>query len=739
MSADAARALRLALWAGPLPDPEAPAAAAMAEVTRGDYESAMAVLRQIAPTALPAQAVIAAALSRWDWSIDAALMACDAGHAGALDALRERVEGQGRRRAAFAWAAWGRGQGGRALDCLSRIDPSSGTALEDRTVQAEFLLMSGDWEGAARLRATLARDLPQARHLRLEWQARAWMEGASVLASLTPPEGADAEFHRMLYHHHMAERDFTRARAALEALCAKGAGDEAFMRAEFALECEDAGTALDLICAHLPMGQPWDWPVRGHHLWLRARLAQALKAENPALGLIRAHLNAALRLQARHPALVAMARLLREIDGDWTGLEAELDAQTPETPAEGIAQARALARLGALEKARARLAATPRPDMPDAVTRRAMTEADLALQAGDLAAAGRALSTLPQGAAMGTRAELALVQAELALWRADAGAAAATLSPALACLPDRLTLWLTEARIRYHRGNAAGGLQALAEFHRLKTAQLGAAPPSDLRDLILADAAAAPGAARIAAPRLEDALAGLSRDEVAASPGLAAQLLFRWQAEGARATGAGAPVPRRIWHYWEGPMNGAVSRSIARWAALHEGFAQSVLTPDTAAQWMTTKAPALWPLYARQTLPAGRADVLRAALLALEGGIWCDLDEYPRAPVTPWLDAGGAVFVLESGHATVANNFIAAPAGHAVMTALNARLAAAAAPVQPYPWWDTGPAALTAELAAAWFLDGGAGITLLRQAEYCARVATNLPFPHKRGPRHWRR
>jgi hypothetical protein len=244
MSAEEARALRRALWAGPLPDPDAPARAALVLTDAGNYEGAMALLRQIAPTALPHERATEAALARWDWSIDAALMACDAAFPGALEHLEHRVEAQGRRRAALAWTAWNRGEGARALDCLSRIDPASPTALEDQTTRAEFLLMAGDWEGAARLRAALAADLPQLRHLRLEWQALAWMKGAAALARLAPPLGADADLHRMLYHHHMAERDFTRAAAALEGLCAaqpEGAADSTFTRAEFALEREDAG------------------------------------------------------------------------------------------------------------------------------------------------------------------------------------------------------------------------------------------------------------------------------------------------------------------------------------------------------------------------------------------------------------------------------------------------------------------------------------------------------------------
>jgi hypothetical protein len=556
----------------------------------------------------------------------------------------------------------------------------------------------------------------------------------------------------------MSERDFPRAHRALEALGAAlgtaAGGEMAQTRAEFELERANPQGALALIDAGFAQDAPWTWPVAAHRHWLRATLEQALEVEPPALAPVIARIAAVRRLHAHDRALETLEHQIAEIAGDWPALETQLIARSPRSAAQAWPVARGLARLGLVERARAVLANAKAGPSPDARLRLSMARAEMALQGGDMAAAAAALATDTDGAAMGTRAEHALIRAEHALWMADARSAQVALAPFLAALPHRPALWMTEARCRFLLADFTGATAALARFNALKAAQLGAPPPRDLRDLITADAAAATLAltqrqvraamaatlATVAAPDAAATEVGFAPGTIARAPGLAAAFLFAARAARALPTAQHAEaVPRKLWHYWEGPGNAAIARGIAAWAGQHHGWTQQVLDRATAAHWIAQNSPELVAQFDRQHLPAGRADVLRVGLLAVEGGIWADLDEFPRTSVEGWLEPGGAVMVLESGHSTVANNFIAAPAGHKVFTALATRLALAPPPAQPYPWWDTGPAPLTAEVARALLAGQGGGITLLDQAAYCARVATNLPFPHKRGPRHWRR
>lgn len=756
MNADWAQGFLGALWAGPPGDPDAPAADAQALVEAGEYGPAMARLRLIQRAGLPCKEALTAALDAWPWSIDAAIVACEAGVSGALDTLETRTDAQNRRRAAFAWMAWNMGEGARALASLARIDPASQTALEDKVARAELALMAGEWAQAARLRAELAPALPAPRFKRLEWQALAWIEGTGALSRLPPPrpEETDTALLRFLFRHHMAERDFARAAQALTAMSAR-AGDRpddevAQAGAEFELGRANPQAALALIEAQFDPKAPWTWPVTAHRHWLRASFEQALQVEPAMLEPLIARLQAVRRLHAQDGALAPLEHQIAEVAGDWPALEARLRLSAPRRAAQAWPVARGLSRLGLVAQARAVLNGAEAGPSPDARARLSMARAEMALQGGDLDAAARALTTDTRAAAMGTRAEHALIAAELALWLADARGAQVALAPFLAALPHRPALWMTEARCRFLLADFAGAGAALARFNALKAAQLGLRPARDLRDRITEDAATATlglppralGAAMAATIGASECTgaAGFTPAAIARSPGLAAALLFA--ARRARTlppAGQGQAVPRRLWHYWEGPINGAVSRGIAAWAARHPNWDQTVLDRPGAAQWIARNIPALAPAFERQTLPAGRADVLRVGLLAAAGGVWADLDEYPHTDVEPWLQRGGAVMVLESGHSTVANNFVAAPSGHGVFTALAARLSQAPPPAEPYPWWDTGPAPLTAEVARAVFAGESATITLIDQASYCARVATNLPFPHKRGPRHWRR
>jgi hypothetical protein len=284
-------------------------------------------------------------------------------------------------------------------------------------------------------------------------------------------------------------------------------------------------------------------------------------------------------------------------------------------------------------------------------------------------------------------------------------------------------LWLHRARAAFFLGDFDAAEGALARFRALKAAQLGAPPAPDLRDRITADARAA-----------RRPLPGPQDPAPQDGPGLAAAWMAQPGAVPPFAPVAGA-IPLRLGHYWEGPLPGPAARGAAAWAALHPGLAQTLFDRPAAEGWLAAHLPAALPAFAAQTMPAARADLFRLCWLVEGGGVWADLDEYPRAPISDWLEGAVGVFVLEAGHGTVANNFLAARPGLPVLLQARDEALARLAQATTDPWWDSGPARLTQTLAAAL---GTPGLRLLSQSDYCARVSTNLPFPHKRRPDHWR-
>jgi hypothetical protein len=426
-----------------------------------------------------------------------------------------------------------------------------------------------------------------------------------------------------------------------------------------------------------------------------------------------AHAGGACRLHPRHAGLRALARTAAELTGDWDALSERLAA---EPDAAALAHR---ARLGWPEPARAPCPTAP----PEAAAAAARLACELHLLAGDPAGALAALDAAGTPPAAGSAAWLAEWRAEALLMQRDAAGAAAVLAPHLARHPARMGLWLQQARAAFFRGDFAAAEAALQRFRALKQAQLGAPPAPDLRDRITADAAAG-GAlppARGPAPQ--------------GSPGLAAAWLAQPGAVPPFTPVAGA-IPPRLGHYWEGPLSGPAARGAARWRALHPGLVQTLHDRAAAEAWLAAHDPEALPAFAAQTGAAARADLFRLCWLAQGGGVWADLDEYPRAAVDGWLVGAAAVVVLEAGYGTVANNFLAARPGHPLIAAARAgALARLGLGPTADPWWDSGPAQLTQALVSHLATPG---LRVLTQADYCARVSTNLPFPHKRRADHWR-
>ncbi|MCH8465286.1 MAG: hypothetical protein LAT78_01745 [Roseinatronobacter sp.] len=742
-------ALALALWAGPLADGAARDCQLSAEIAGGaGYDAALAGLRNLWRFGLPGAQAALAAQRQWPLSIDIAVLACDLapparlGHN--LEHLRAAVLHQNRRRAALAGACLRAGRPDLARDALAQIDPASPTAADDIHRRAELALARGDYMAAladiswlhAQGRAAEAETL----HLRLIYRR----DGAKGMAAcLDMAQTGAPAFWAQGFELALQEGDFGLVRQVLARWAAcPSAPPLALARASsrLALETGNLADALALLEARLDVARPWAWDATDHVQWLR--IGQGLH-HDPAQLL--AHAEAARRLHARHDWLFHITHGLREGAQDWRALAAapRLCQRQPER---ALSAAHYALRLGLPGRAALELAGARRMAAGPEALRMVFLRAEGFRQAGRISAAHAALARAqgwPQDAPQ--RAEMALAQAELALMEGQGEQAQAALRPALLAFPDRMSVQLTVARIAFLQGAFGQAQAAHARFNARKAAQLGQSPPPDLRDRIVDDAAFAardcagafaPGHA----PHTIIATAGAAH--IATSPGLAAHVMARARAQGALrfCPDPAAEIPRQIAHYWQGPPGPATQRAAARWAQLHPGFAIHLFNTTSAADWLAQNyGPEMAARFARVTQPALRADLFRLCWIAREGGIFTDLDEYPRLPVTPWLDGAGAVLCIEQGFGTIANNFIAARAGHPVCALALAHVCAALDGTEaPYAWWHSGPAQWTRAAFAVQFVTGPQDIRFLSQAQYLRHVATNLPYPHKRSPDHWR-
>ncbi len=714
--------LARALWHGPLADPSAPAQELATAISTGlGYQQALASLKALARFLLPVEPALSVALQRWPWSIDLGLTAAKSGRPGGLEILARRVQAEKRRFGALARALWEAGACETARAVLDPLPLASASLLEDLSARFDLALAAGDFPAAAadleRLQPLLPLPALEKAKLRLLY-AR---EGAAALGEAfakSPPRSLAAW--AWAFGIWLAERDFPRARATLATLSQlrAGHGEEQILDSlSLALASEDLTRAEEAV-SRLPPSEPWAWPARRHRVVHELWLAQADLSPEPQPILARVA-DAAMRAQRLYPrarALRACAWTAAERLGDWDALAARLTAvDDPEA-------ALALARLGIVALDRAR-PSCPLP--PNAKAAAAQRLCALALVAG---APEQALAELD---AAGPPASSALA-ASLAEWRAEAllmlrraDEAEATLAPARARHPTRFGLWLQTARAAFFRGAFNEAEEALKRFRALKAEQLGAEPALDLRDLITDDAKAW----SLPLPSATGPAPG--------SPGPAALwlaqrgVLPRFAPLPARAE----EIPRLLTHYWEGPLCGPPARGARIWQERHPSFRQHLFDRAAAEAWLARHDPEARAAFSVQELPAARADIFRLAWLVQKGGVWADLDEYPRAPIDEWLAEAAAVFVIESGYGTIANNFIAAQPGFGALSWARAEVLARAVRPTQNPWWDTGPARLTVAVARALHAPG---LRLIEQAAYSARVTTNLPFPHKRRPGHWR-
>jgi hypothetical protein len=738
------------LWHAPLSDRAAPERAMLESLRVGaSYDAVKTGLQRLLQFGLPGDKVSAQAQARWPNSIDMALLAFDLAPPAKKDAalvmLHNCVIRENRRRAALAGAYLRANLPMHAQDVLDGIDPSSATAAEDIRRRAELALESGDLKRAQADIDTLGRPpLSHATDL-LQMQLCYRRDGVTALLIwLSNHPDPPAAIWQSAFHIFISEGDFELAPQALAKWQDSPNANPALLsraQTRLALECGDEPRARGLLEHRLDKYQPWQWTVADHVQWLRCgQLAQ----HDPARLLD--HARAACRVHSRHDWLHHLCRHLHEAVEDWQVLANER-ATTEDSLERALIAARAALRMGLSGQAAGVLARARYFAATSSQSSRLMSlRAEAFWMAGRISAAITAQQAADDMAVdAAQKAEVSFLGAEIALIEGDPAKATAMLAPTATKFPKRMALPLTQARIAFMQGEFASAVAEHARFNHLKLAQTGTPAPPDVRDRIAEDAlAAAQGIEAAFAPALSlaqtVAQAGLER--IVSAPGLSACLLHRAHMRGEFPfrPDRSAHIPRQIAHYWQGPHGPAIGRARMQWARLHPGFRQHVFDAETATDWIYQNfGPDMTKRFQSLEQAALRADLFRLCWILRQGGVFTDLDEYPRIPVTPWLDGARAVLVVERGFGTIANNFLAAEPNHPVCAkALDFVCTALDQSDAPYAWWHSGPAQWTRAAFAHLVEDGGMDTRLLSQGQYCRRVATNLPYPHKRSPDHWR-
>lgn len=418
------------------------------------------------------------------------------------------------------------------------------------------------------------------------------------------------------------------------------------------------------------------------------------------------------------------------------------------------------------------VAETPLPPLMALAERKALVDAhpghpdlqlmlaELATELGDFACAKAMIAALPASDAAG-RARQALRRGllHLAQWRLPEAVAAFT--ELLSFAPLAGTALENLVRLRLMQGEPAkakADLYRLFELTRGQRRQRGLSgrPLHSFLGVIItelelraADIAAVQGAAR----HSEGAMfAWLKRRSAERPLSLAAALpavmelraCGRFVSGEAAAARAGAvAIPRRLMQFWDAPEPPEeIARRMDGWRTLNPAFDHVRFNTQTAAEYLARHHPAAVQRAFRLALrPAQKADLLRFAWLAGEGGIYVDADSIAEAPLTEHLPRAADLFLYQELMGTLANDFLAAVPGHGLARAMvEALVEALNEGGGENTWAATGPGLFTRVAITHWAEEDGASLarTVVASRHWLRRfMRPNAPAAYKRGNRHW--
>ncbi|MCO6418654.1 tetratricopeptide repeat protein, partial [Siccirubricoccus sp. KC 17139] len=609
-------------------------------------------------------------------------------------------------------AAMALGEPGTARPLFAAVAAAQPRALWALLPLAEAARALGEPEAALRhFRAALALDPAslQARLGQVAALAEAGRAAEALAEAQRAVEAAPAEpgLRLALGHAARALGDHAAAREAFATAAALGPEDPALLveaaAAERALGQPRAARALlDQALALDP-----HWVPALEHLAALHRMAGALDAARACFeaGIATGHPGpwcflGAAEIHAEQGRLEAALALLEQGAAALPGV--------PELPAKRL---ELLRRSGAVPEALAAARASPADRFPLWFERVVLEH-----EAGDAAAAEALLAAPPPAPGLAARARRLHLRGLVAAdhWRLEA--AEPLLAEAADLAPDDPWPRSRLAMLRLARSDAAGAREAVAAVLRIeaaatrlqgRTPRLSRTFHGQLLDELALEPellarlhalAALPAAARLAPL---GALVREMPEHFGAAHALAVALR---QAGGFafRPDPAAPPLPARLAQYWNTAEPPADLRAMmASWA--RPGLAARRFDDAAASAWMAaTQPPAVQAAWRRARTPTHRADLLRLAVLATEGGWWADADDRLFGSLGALAPPGATLVLYQEDLGSIGNNLIGAVPGHALMQeALRQAVQAIHRGDADMVWLQSGPGLLTRVVAGA--------------------------------------
>jgi tetratricopeptide (TPR) repeat protein len=202
-------------------------------------------------------------------------------------------------------------------------------------------------------------------------------------------------------------------------------------------------------------------------------------------------------------------------------------------------------------------------------------------------------------------------------------------------------------------------------------------------------------------------------------------------------------IPRNLFQFWDDPEPTEQVRGLTRRNAdLNPDFTYSLFNQQTARAYLAEKGETrALRAFRLATHPAGKADILRLALLWHEGGVYMDADDLCLLPLSEALPLNRRFVGYQEYFMSVGNNFLAVRPGEpAIRSALDDAATAFDGPQGESLWLSTGPGAMTRAVARHLVTTEGElaeGVQLLTAGQLRGFVVSHMPLSYKKSDRHW--
>jgi mannosyltransferase OCH1-like enzyme len=206
-------------------------------------------------------------------------------------------------------------------------------------------------------------------------------------------------------------------------------------------------------------------------------------------------------------------------------------------------------------------------------------------------------------------------------------------------------------------------------------------------------------------------------------------------------------IPRRILQFWDDPEPPAdIVELMDTWQRMNKQCEYIRFDDRAAQEFLETRGfDDVLRAYRRAREPAQKADIVRLAYLAKEGGFYADADDRCISPIASFVPAGAGYVGFQEDVGTLGNNFIGAPAGHPVIgLALKMVTTALNRGDTDLLWLSTGPGVITRAFCQVIVSDDEASALLSNASIFDMgslqrHIGLHCPVRYKISEKHWSR